>query len=59
MGIDRKIEVVVDASIDNSSTPESRAVRKDEAPTDKNLLTGAALLAAELCATVVDEKNMN
>lgn len=59
VGIDRKIEVVVDASIDNSSTPESRAVRKDEAPTDKNLLTGAALLAAELGATVIDEKNMN
>ena len=59
VGIDRKIEVVVDASIDNSSTPEARAVRKDEAPTDKNLLTGAALLAAELGATVIDEKSVN
>ena len=57
VGIDRKIEVVVDASIDTTSTPEARAVRKDEAPTDKTLLTGAALLAAELGATVISEKN--
>jgi DNA polymerase-3 subunit gamma/tau len=57
VGIDRKIEVVVDASIDTTSTPEARAVRKDEAPTDKNLLSGAALLAAELGATVINEKN--
>ena len=57
VGIDRKIEVVVDASIDMTSTPEARAVRKDEAPSDKNLLSGAALLAAELGATVIKEKN--
>jgi DNA polymerase-3 subunit gamma/tau len=57
VGIDRKIEVVVDASIDTPSTPEARAVRKDEAPSDKNLLSGAALLAAELGATVINEKN--
>ncbi|ASY25636.1 DNA polymerase III subunit gamma/tau [Candidatus Planktophila lacus] len=57
VGIDRKIEVVVDASIDATSTPEARAVRKDEAPSDKNLLSGAALLAAELGATVISEKN--
>jgi len=57
VGIDRKIEVVVDASIDASTTPEARAVRKDEAPSDKNLLSGAALLAAELGATVINEKN--
>ena len=57
VGIDRKIEVVVDASIDVTSTPEARAVRKDEAPSDKNLLSGAALLAAELGATVIKEKN--
>jgi len=56
VGIDRKIEVVVDASIDTTSTPEARAVRKDEAPSDKNLLSGAALLAAELGATVINEK---
>ena len=57
VGIDRKIEVVVDASIDVTSTPEARAVRKDEAPSDKTLLSGAALLAAELGATVIIEKN--
>ncbi len=57
VGIDRKIEVVVDASIDTTSTPEARAVRVDEAPTDKTLLSGAALLAAELGATVISEKN--
>ncbi|CAB4539474.1 unannotated protein [freshwater metagenome] len=57
VGIDRKIEVVVDSSIDTNSTPEARAVRKDEAPSDKNLLSGAALLAAELGATVISEKN--
>ena len=57
VGIYRKIEVVVDASIDTTSTPEARAVRKDEAPSDKNLLSGAALLAAELGATVINEKN--
>ena len=57
VGIDRKIEVVVDASIDTTSTPEARAVRKDEAPSDKNLLSGAALLAAELGAKVISEKN--
>jgi DNA polymerase-3 subunit gamma/tau len=56
VGIDRKIEVVVDASIDTTSTPEARSVRKDEAPSDKNLLSGAALLAAELGATVIPEK---
>jgi DNA polymerase-3 subunit gamma/tau len=56
VGIDRKIEVVVDASIDAQSTPEARAVQKDEAPSDKTLLTGAALLAAELGATIISEK---
>jgi DNA polymerase-3 subunit gamma/tau len=59
VGIDRKIEVVVDASIDTTSTPEARSVRKDEAPSDKNLLSGAALLAAELGATVIPEKKKN
>jgi DNA polymerase-3 subunit gamma/tau len=59
VGIDRKIEVVVDASIDTTSTPEARSVQKDEAPSDKNLLSGAALLAAELGATVIPEKKKN
>jgi DNA polymerase-3 subunit gamma/tau len=56
-GLDRKIEALVDPSIDQSSTPSSRAVRTDEAPSDKTLLSGAALLAAELGATVISEKN--
>ena len=56
VGIDRKIEVVVDASIDTTSTPKAHEVRVDKAPSDKNLLSGAALLAAELGATVISEK---
>ena len=56
-GLDRKIEALVDPSIDQSSTPAFRAVRTDEAPSDKTLLSGAALLAAELGATVISEKN--
>jgi DNA polymerase-3 subunit gamma/tau len=56
-GLDRKIEALVDPSIDSSSNPVARAVRTDEAPTDKTLLSGAALLAAELGATVISEKN--
>ncbi len=56
VGLDRKIEVTVDPSIDTTSTPEARAVRTTEAPTDATQLTGAALLAAELGATVISEK---
>ena len=55
VGLDRKIEVTVDPSIDTSSTPEARATRTTEAPTDKTQLSGAALLAAELGATVISE----
>jgi DNA polymerase-3 subunit gamma/tau len=58
-GLDRKIEAVVDPSIDINSNPVSRAVRTDEAPTDKTLLSGAALLAAELGATVIPDKKSN
>jgi DNA polymerase-3 subunit gamma/tau len=57
VGLDRKIEVTVDPSIDTNSTPEARAVRTTEAPTDATQLTGAALLAAELGATVISEKS--
>lgn len=56
-GLDRKIEALVDPSIDPTSSPVARAVRTDEAPSDKTLLSGAALLAAELGATVISEKN--
>ncbi len=55
VGLDRKIEVTVDPSIDTSSTPEARAQRTTEAPTDATQLSGAALLAAELGATVISE----
>jgi DNA polymerase-3 subunit gamma/tau len=56
-GLDRKIEALVDPSIDPTSSPVASAVRTDEAPSDKTLLSGAALLAAELGATVISEKN--
>jgi DNA polymerase-3 subunit gamma/tau len=55
VGLDRKIEVTVDPSIDTTSTPEARAVRTSEAPTDKTQLSGAALLEAELGATFISE----
>jgi DNA polymerase-3 subunit gamma/tau len=58
-GLDRKIEAVVDPSIDANSNPVARAVRTDEEPTDKTLLSGAALLAAELGATVITDKKSN
>jgi DNA polymerase-3 subunit gamma/tau len=49
VGIDRRIECVVDPSID-TNTPLARETRTSEAPTDKVLLSGAALLAQELGA---------
>jgi len=57
VGLDCKIEVTVDPSIDTTSTPEARAVRTSEAPSDPTQLSGAALLAAELGATVISETN--
>ncbi len=57
VGLDRRIECTVDPSIDTTSTPEARAVRTSEEPTDPTQLSGAALLAAELGATVISEKN--
>jgi len=55
VGIDRKIECVVDPSID-TNTPAARETRTSEAPTDKNLLSGAALLAQELGAKIIESK---
>jgi len=55
VGLDRRIECTVDPSIDTNSTPEARAVRTSEAPTDATQLSGAALLAAELGATFISE----
>ena len=55
VGIDRKIECVVDPSID-TNTPAAREVRTSEGPSDKTLLSGAALLAQELGAKVIESK---
>lgn len=55
VGLDRRIEIVVDPSID-PNTPQARAVRVDESPTDANLLSGQALLAKELGAQFISEK---
>ncbi len=54
VGIDRKIEVVVDASI-NPNTPQARETRVDESPNDAEQLSGHALLAKELGAQIITE----
>jgi DNA polymerase-3 subunit gamma/tau len=54
VGLDRKIEVVVDPSI-NPNTPQTRAVRVDESPSDADQLTGQALLTKELGAQFISE----
>jgi len=54
IGLDRRIECVVDPSID-TNTPLARETRTSEAPTDKTLLSGAALLAQELGAKVIEK----
>lgn len=54
VGIDRRIECVVDPSID-TNTPLARETRTSEAPTDRTLLSGAALLAQELGAKVIEK----
>ena len=54
VGIDRKIECVVDPSID-TNTPAARETRTSEAPSDKVLLSGAALSAQELGAKVIEK----
>jgi DNA polymerase-3 subunit gamma/tau len=55
VGLDRKIAVVVDPSID-TNTPAARETRTSEAPSDAVLLSGAALLAKELGAKIVGGK---
>jgi DNA polymerase-3 subunit gamma/tau len=55
VGLDRKIAVVVDPSI-NTNTPAARETRTSEAPNDPVQLTGAALLAKELGAKIVEGK---
>jgi len=56
VGLDRKIEVVLDPSV-TPNTPAARAVRVDESPSDAEQLSGAALLARELGAQVIADKN--
>jgi DNA polymerase-3 subunit gamma/tau len=55
VGIDRKIAVVVDPSID-TNTPIARETRTSEAPSDPNQLSGTALLMQELGAQVIEGK---
>ena len=55
VGIDKKIAVVVDPSID-TNTPAARETRTSEAPSDPNQLSGAALLMQELGAQVIEGK---
>jgi DNA polymerase-3 subunit gamma/tau len=55
VGIDRKIAVVVDPSID-TNTSAARETRTSEAPSDPNQLSGAALLMQELGAQVIEGK---
>ena len=55
VGIDRKIAVVVDPSID-TNTPSARETRTSEAPSDPNQLSGTALLMQELGAQVIEGK---
>ena len=54
VGIDRKIECIVDLSLD-TNTLAAREMRTSEAPTDKTLLSGAALLAQELGAKLIEK----
>jgi DNA polymerase-3 subunit gamma/tau len=55
VGLDRRIAVVVDPSIDTNTTA-ARETRTSEAPNDAVLLSGAALLAKELGAKVIEGK---
>jgi DNA polymerase-3 subunit gamma/tau len=57
VGIDRKIEVIIDPSVDPASTPVASAPMEEvvENSTDLNSLSGAALLAKELGAKVISE----
>jgi len=55
IGIDRAIAVVVDPSI-NTNSSAARETRTSEAPNDPVQLTGAALLAKELGARVIEGK---
>ena len=57
VGLDRKIEVIIDPSVDPGSMPTTKVVIDEvvENSTDLNPLTGAALLAKELGAKIISE----
>ncbi len=54
VGIDRKIECVVDPSVDTTLAIKGDT-RTSEAPSDQTLLSGAALLAQELGAKLIEK----
>ena len=54
VGIERKIEVIVDSSI-NPNSNAAKTMRVDEDPSDENQLTGKDLLMKELGARVISE----
>ncbi len=54
VGIDRKIEIIVDPSI-NPNTPAARATRTSEDPSDADQLSGPELVMRELGARVIAE----
>ena len=54
VGIERKIEVIVDSSISSNSSA-AKTMRVDEDPSDENQLTGKDLLMKELGARVISE----
>ena len=54
VGIERRIEVIVDSSI-NPNSNAAKSMRVDEDPSDENQLTGKDLLMKELGARVISE----
>lgn len=54
VGIEKKIEVIVDTSI-NPNSSAAKTMRVDEDPSDENQLTGKDLLMKELGARVISE----
>ena len=57
VGLDRRIEIIIDPSVNPSSAPTPAKVAEEvvENSTDLNSLSGAALLAKELGAKVISE----
>ena len=56
VGLDRKIEIIIDPSVNPTSTPASAPMEEVvENSTDLNALSGAALLAKELGAKIISE----